>query len=108
MPKLKCAAENCLYNQERYCLRHRIHVQGTKAVHVEETQCGSFKYCEDCEQPRVEFAFLDSENENISINCDCTNCKYNENDLCNKDFVKISGYGAMYRMGTTCESFERK
>ncbi len=108
MPKLRCGADNCLFNQERYCMRNRIHVQGCRAVHEDETQCGSFRYCENDEQLRVEFAYLNAENENVSINCDCTNCRYNDKELCVNDFVKISGHGTMHRVGTACESFEKK
>ena len=46
--------------------------------------------------------------EHLSINCDCINCKFNENELCHKDIVKISGLKAQTRQDTACESFERK
>ena len=46
--------------------------------------------------------------EHLSINCDCVKCKYNENDLCHKENVKISGSNADCRQDTVCESFEKK
>ena len=43
MPKLTCGAETCIYNQDKYCIRNRIHVQGKEAIEENQTQCGSFK-----------------------------------------------------------------
>lgn len=110
MPRLKCTAKNCLYNQSSYCTRNRIHVQGTYAIEDEDTQCGTFKMCDNCPEGalKLEIAYLDDGNEHLSINCDCINCKFNENELCHKDIVKISGLKAQTRQDTACESFERK
>lgn len=110
MPKLKCSALMCMYNQTRYCVRNRIHVQGSLAMYEDETQCGTFKLAKDKDLSifNVEFGYLNDANEHLSINCDCINCKYNENDLCHKENVKISGLNADSRENTVCESFEKR
>ncbi len=110
MPKLRCSVQKCMYNQSRYCMRNRIHIQGTQAINEDETQCGTFKLGmeKDLTNLNTEFAFLDEANEHLSINCDCVKCKYNENDLCHKENVKISGITADSRQDTVCESFEKK
>lgn len=109
MPRLKCGAQNCIYNQNRYCSRNRIHVQGSQAIHEDETQCGTFKACdnENMGALKLEMAYIDESNEHLSINCDATNCKFNESELCHKDIVKISGISAKSRQDTSCESFEK-
>lgn len=110
MPKLRCSAEKCLYNQEKFCARNRIHVQGSEALIEDETQCGTFKVNngEKVHLYKTEFARLDGANEHLSINCDCYKCLYNSNDLCTKDFVKISGGSAITRQQTVCESFAKR
>ena len=57
MPKLKCSAEQCMYNAKEYCLRNRIHVQGDKATSEFETQCGTFKLSNN-ENQNVEFGVI--------------------------------------------------
>ena len=110
MPKLRCSVNKCMYNQSRYCTRNRIHIQGSQAIYEDETQCGTFKLApeKDFKNMDTEFAYMDEANEHLSINCDCVKCKYNENDLCHKENVKISGSNADCRQDTVCESFEKK
>lgn len=110
MPKLRCSASKCLYNQTHFCVRNRIHVQGVQAIEENETQCGTFKLNanNDLDSFKTEFAYLNEANEHLSINCDCEKCKYNDNELCQKDVVRISGSSAENRQDTACESFEKK
>lgn len=110
MPKLRCSANGCMYNQGSLCARNRIHVQGCEACMEDETQCGTFRVSQG-EKPvlfRTEFAKFEEANEHLSINCDAHLCKHNDNYLCTKDNVKISGSNAKNRQETVCESFEKK
>lgn len=109
MPNLRCSAQNCMYNQQKYCARNRIHVQGCEALIEEETQCGTFKLDQGEKKDYLtEFARFNEANEHLSINCDCEQCVYNEKELCRKEHVKISGMNAQNRQQTICESFEKK
>lgn len=105
MPKLKCSAEQCMYNAKEYCLRNRIHIQGDKADNEFETQCGTFKLSNN-QDHNVEFGVINEANEHLSINCDCVRCKYNHDKLCVKENVYIGGVNAECRQQTLCESFE--
>lgn len=107
MPKLKCTAEQCMYNMKKYCLRNRIHVQGEYAKNQCETQCGTFKLSDKKKNDDVEFGVINEANEHLSINCDALKCKYNHNELCVKENVQISGTNAECRQQTLCDSFEK-
>lgn len=107
MPKLTCGAETCIYNQDKYCIRNRIHVQGKEAIEENQTQCGSFKLKQE-ENKNIyttEFARFGAVNEHLSIDCDSVHCDYNENLLCVKSNVKIDGADAVQRFDTFCKSF---
>ena len=107
MPKLHCNAQNCLYHQQHYCTRNRIHVQGVEACSEMETQCGTFKSRQGEDHLFLtEFARFNEANEHLSINCDCVKCKYNYDKLCVKENVNIGGVNAECRQQTLCESFE--
>ena len=110
MPKLTCTADACIYNQDKYCIRNRIHVQGSKALSGDETQCGTFKLKQE-ENKNIystEFARFGAVNEHLSIDCDSLNCYYNDNKLCVKSNVKIEGCKAVQRNETLCSSFMLK
>lgn len=107
MPKLTCQVETCIYNQDKYCIRNRIHIQGKLARIDLETQCGSFKLRQD-ENKNIytqEFARFGQVNEHLSIDCDSVNCIYNNNLLCTKSNVRIEGSEALNRFDTLCKSF---
>lgn len=108
MPKLTCNASTCIYNQDQYCIRNRIHVQGSEAKKDCETQCGSFKLKQDENKNiyNTEFARIGAVNEHLSIDCDSKNCAYNDNLLCSKGNVKIEGSEAKQRYDTLCKSFK--
>lgn len=110
MPKLNCSVETCIYNQDEYCIRNRIHIQGKSAKKDWETQCGSFKLKQDENKNiyNTEFARFGAINEHLSIDCDSVNCIYNENLLCSKGNVKIDGKEALQRYDTECKSFNCK
>jgi len=110
MPKLSCGVQTCIYNQDKYCIRNRIHIQGSNAKKDWETQCGSFKLKQE-ENKNIystEFARFGAINEHLSIDCDSVNCAYNENKLCTKGNVKIEGNDALQRYDTECKSFALK
>ena len=42
MTLLDCAVTGCAYNEDRCCCKGNIKVEGSEAVHQNETCCGSF------------------------------------------------------------------
>ena len=69
MPKLNCSVETCIYNQDDYCIRNRIHIQGKQAKKDRETQCGSFKLKQDENKNiyNTEFARFGAVNEQVAF-----------------------------------------
>ena len=43
MTKLECSVKNCVYNEEPYCCKGDIMVEGRDAKNTSETACASFK-----------------------------------------------------------------
>jgi len=43
-----------------------------------------------------------------AIGCQVNTCKYNSNELCSLDTIKVSGHNAQLYNQTTCESFENR
>ena len=43
MTKLECSVKNCVYNEEPYCCKGDIMVEGRDAKNTSETACASFQ-----------------------------------------------------------------
>lgn len=110
MPKLKCSAHSCCYNQNSNCLKSIVKVEGECATSRKETCCSSYKRKDRVDKSNeynAEFAFL-GENMRASINCACVKCKHNRNEMCYAESVAIDGKNARTLSETNCESFTEK
>ena len=105
MPLLSCSALNCAYNEDRYCSKGDILVQGDDAQTACETCCSSFK-----EAGEGNWKNAMSGNASATIQIDCTACKchYNENNRCMAGQVDIAGQSACTCTQTECSTFEKK
>lgn len=104
MADLKCAVENCMYNDQKYCCKGDIMVGGKSACCTDETCCESFA------QTR-EDSFSNAVGEptkTISIDCEAVKCMYNSNYKCVADHVDIKGCGACDCRETACATFKEK
>ena len=104
MAELKCAVENCAYNEQRLCSKGDIMVGGKEACQSEETCCESFR---DAKNDRFESA-LEHPCRTISIDCEAVKCVYNSNYKCIAEHVDIMGAGADESKETSCATFKEK
>ena len=101
MAELKCKAEHCTYNKDRYCSKGDIMVGGDEAEKSQETCCESF-------QERRADSMKDSvgtPSADIMVDCQASNCTYNENLKCTAGKIDISGVGASSCDETECSTF---
>lgn len=106
MADLKCAAENCAYNEARLCAKGDIMVGGRHACDCGETCCESF-----VEKREGTDSFKSSVNHpspTISIDCEAVKCIYNSNYKCHADHVDIAGGRADSSRQTCCATFSER
>ena len=106
MAELKCAVENCTYNDQRLCCKGDIMVGGKHACDCDETCCESF-----AQQREGMDSFKSSvthPSSTISIDCEAVKCIYNSNYKCHADHVDIKGSGACDCGQTACATFTEK
>lgn len=106
MAELKCAVENCTYNDQRLCCKGDIMVGGKHACDCDETCCESF-----AQQREGMDSFKSSvthPSSTISIDCEAVKCIYNSNYKCHADHVDITGGGACNCAQTSCATFTER
>lgn len=103
MADLKCAVENCIYNDQHLCSKGDIMVGGRHACCCDDTCCESFS-----QKREGQDAFKSATchpTKTISIDCEATKCIHNSNYKCVADHVDIKGCGACDCRGTACATF---
>ena len=106
MADLKCAVENCTYNDRCLCCKGDIMVGGKHAEDCDGTCCESF-----FPQREGVDSFKSSvvhPSQTISIDCEAVKCIYNTNYKCHADHVDIKGSGADDFEQTACATFTEK
>lgn len=104
MTKLDCNVTNCLHNADNCCCKRTIAVEGEKAKKCCDTCCGSF---DEKKEGTFKNLFKTPESR-PEIECDATNCVYNEKCLCKAEHVGISGTDAKKAGETECATFEAR
>jgi hypothetical protein len=104
MTLLDCAVTGCAYNEDRCCCKGNIKVEGSEAVHQNETCCGSF---EENRGGLFKNLFKTPESK-LEVECDVANCLYNDDHQCRAERITIAGDGAMAVGQTECASFREK
>lgn len=110
MPKLHCSVNNCCYNKNCNCLKSVVSIQGECATETNETCCESFKKKDRIDRSgeyNSEFAFL-GENMRASVNCACTKCRHNRNEMCYAEYISVDGRNARNVSETKCLTFVEK
>lgn len=102
MPKLRCSAESCIHNNSQCCCRGEIEVAGQGAGTSDETCCANFYD----DLGRAKNAVAQEPTVNMDVQCEATNCTYNNACKCNADSIDVSGYGACKCDETCCSSFK--
>ena len=101
MTKLQCSAMNCYYNEDKYCCKGDIMVEGKGAKNAQYTCCSSFR-------ERKGDSARNSVGEpkpNIDVDCHACNCVHNDDCKCNADHIGIGGSQACECRETECMSF---
>lgn len=106
MADLKCAVENCGYNDQHLCCKGDIMVGGKHACCCDETCCESFTQKREGMDSYKSSVIHPS--KIISIDCEAVKCVYNSNYKCHADHVDIKGCGACDCQGTACSTFKEK
>ena len=104
MPLLSCSAQNCLYNEDKYCSKGDILVQGDEAQTACETCCSSFKEAGEGSYKNS----VGTPSATVQIDCTACKCHYNENNRCMAGQVDISGQSACTCNQTECSTFEKQ
>ena len=79
MTLLDCAVTGCAYNEDRCCCKGNIKVEGSEAVHQNETCCGSFV---ERGEKNCGCNVKEHESKTIDVACEACNCTFNENKKC--------------------------
>lgn len=106
MADLKCAAENCTYNEQAMCCKGDIMVGGKHACNCDDTCCDSFT-CRREGQDAFKSSVIHP-SKTISIDCEAIKCIYNTNYKCHADHVDIKGCSACDCKETACATFREK
>lgn len=108
MADLKCAVENCTYNDksQHLCCKGDIMVGGKHACSCDGTCCESFM--QEREGADSFKSSVVHPTQTISIDCEAVKCVYNSNYKCHADHVDIKGCGACACEGTACATFKEK
>jgi hypothetical protein len=102
MTALGCNVKSCCHNNENCCCLSSIKVDGTAADKCDDTCCGSF--FED--KSGVSKNAVKNPQQDLYIQCEATNCIYNEREQCYANHVDISGITASDAGETVCSTFE--
>ena len=74
MTLLDCAVTGCAYNEDRCCCKGNIKVEGSEAVHQNETCCGSFV---ERGEKNCGCNVKEHESKTIDVACEACNCTFN-------------------------------
>ena len=104
MALLDCTVTNCTYNKSECCCKGDILVGGIHADSDEDTCCESYK------EKRFDSyqSSLVHPSKTINIDCEATNCTYNNYLRCNAEHVDICGSNANSPGGTICSTFTER
>ncbi|MDE6903378.1 MAG: DUF1540 domain-containing protein [Lachnospiraceae bacterium] len=101
MTRLVCSATNCLYNDDRYCCKGDIQIEGEGATTSNATCCSSFR---ERKGEMGRNAAMEPTRD-IEIDCKACHCKYNEDCRCTADQIGIGGSHACKCQETECMTF---
>lgn len=112
MTEIKCSAQNCGYNKNKFCNKQSIKFEGLFAKSKLGTFCQSFQNPHDSvafqnEMADEMFENIKPQDENKSyIGCSANYCVHNTDNYCTAKNIKVGTNFAKYRSETQCDTFE--
>ncbi len=100
MPSISCNAQECVHNKNNCCCLSNVKIGGENAKYAEKTNCENFCECNGSAENRAQSACMCQ-----SIDCDATNCIYNNDKICNADRIDVIGAEAHKAHQTECYTF---
>lgn len=105
MPKINCTVDSCSHYNGGICFANRVDIGGGASENATGTCCDSFLN-------KKNYSRL-TNNANSSYSCDtlvcnASQCKYNDNSLCNLSSITVSGNSVQIYSETNCSSFSPK
>ena len=103
MQYISCNVDSCANNRNGGCFSSSLNVSGSNATNSVETFCESYV---------AKSSFSNMLNQSLDnkpadrVGCSVGNCKFNSNNACSKNRVKIDV--SQGNLGTECESFVMK
>lgn len=101
MTKLNCSVTNCYYNEDRYCCKGDIKVDGKDAKMAGGTCCSSFRERKGDSARNAAYEPCHT----IDVDCGACNCVHNEDCKCAAEHIGIGGSRACDCHDTECMSF---
>lgn len=102
MTQLKCSAQTCMYNEDHYCCKGDIMVEGRDAQDSTGTCCASFRE----RNGEASASSMEHPSRNIDVDCEAVRCVFNDDCKCSAREIGIAGSHACHCDDTECASFE--
>lgn len=102
MTQLKCSAQTCMYNEDHYCCKGDIMVEGRDAMEPSATCCGSFRERTGENTTNA----MEHPSRMIDVDCEAEKCVFNDDCKCTAQEIGIAGSHACNCQDTECASFE--
>ncbi|MFT4106918.1 MAG: DUF1540 domain-containing protein [Lacrimispora sp.] len=104
MTKLDCNVTSCIHNSDNCCCKSAIIVEGNQAKDSYDTFCGSFDENKDGSFRNV----FKTPESRLEVDCEASNCVYNEDRHCSASHIGIAGDGAREAGHTECSTFKTR
>lgn len=112
MTKINCKACNCGYNENSYCKKKKVNVEGIFAKSKIGTFCESFLNPNRDSKVYTEMAkeMFDTNSPvtETKIMCSANYCRHNTENVCHAKEIQVGSAGSKYRSETECDSFSLK
>ncbi len=106
MPELKCTVQTCMHNKDFYCALDKIQVGGSTAKDAKDTCCDSFQQRSEAAQNSYTNTTGQTTSACSSVECQATQCKYNDNCQCHAGKISVEGSSACQCSQTECATFK--
>lgn len=105
MPDISCSAHTCAHNQQGYCAKDNIKIEGQCNCDTNDcTCCESFETktgCTDCGCTATNRCGSNK----ACVTCSAVDCTHNKGGACRADHINVEGRNAHCCSDTCCETY---